>query len=130
MKHAIGYLGHIDRDLTNLRPGVRYYVRKDGRPGPVDAPPDGVDGIFFGYLECPGKKYVAVRAQYGDIDVIVKTPVPLDPHRHTEGKGCGPNPSQFGDEAAENLLADMISLNPDSEELLRRIADQVGLELK
>ena len=130
MKHSIGYLGHFERDFQNLRPGPRHYVREDRTLGQVDDRPQDVDGVFFGYLECRGKTFVAVRAQYGDTDVILKAPVPLDPPRHTDGKGFGPNPSRFGDDSAAHLLADMITQNQDVAVALRRIADQLGLELK
>jgi len=130
MKHAIGYLGHLDRDLQALRPNPRYYVRADGSLGQVDERPSDVDGVFFGYLECPGKTFAAVRAQYGDTDVILKTPIPLHPPRHTEGKGFGPNPSRFGDDSAGHLLADMIAQNPDAVIRLRHIAERLGLTLR
>jgi len=130
MKHSIGYLGHFDRDVQNLHPGPRNYVREDGSLGQVDDRPQDVDGVFFGYLECRGKTFVAVRAQYGDADIILKTPVPLDPPRHTDGKGFGPNPSRFGDDSAAHLLADMITKNPDVAVTLQSIAAQLGLALK
>ena len=129
MNHAIGYLGHYDRDFLDLRPGVRHYRRKDGTTGPVAARPKNVDGIFFGYLECPGKKFVAVRAEYGSHDVFVKTPVVLKPPRHTDKKGFGPNSSRFGDDSAERLLSDMISSNPEQAGL-RAIAARLGWSAK
>jgi hypothetical protein len=125
MKHAIGYLGHYDRDFADLKPGVRRYRRKDGTTGSVALRPRNVDGIFFGYLECAGKKFVAVRAEYGGHDVLVKNPVLLKPPRHTDRKGFGPNSSRFGGESAERLLADLISSNPGQAELLA-IAAKLG----
>ena len=87
MKHAIGYLGHYDRDFAELKAGVHRYRRKDGTTASVALRPKTVDGIFFGYLECKGKKFVAVRAEYGSHDIFVKNPVPLKPSRHTDGRG-------------------------------------------
>ena len=130
MKHSIGYLGHFDRDFKSLRPDPRHHIREDGSLGHVDERPRDVDGVFFGYLECPGKTFVAVRAQYDDTDVILKAPVSLDPPRHTDGKGFGPNPSRFGDDSAGHLLSDMIAKNPDVAVSLRRIGDRLGLALK
>lgn len=130
MKHSIGYLGHLDRNFQNLRPAPRHYVRDDGSLGEVADRPRDIDGIFFGYLECSSKTFVAVRAQYGDHDVILTTPVPLEPSRHTDGKGFGPNPSRFGDNSARHLLADMIAKNPEVAAELRCIGDQLGLVLQ
>jgi hypothetical protein len=125
MNHAIGYLGHYDRDFRDLKPGVRRYRRKDGTTGPIALRPKNVGGIFFGYLECQGKKFVAVRAEYGGHDVFVNNPVKLSPPRHTDGKGLGPNSSRFGDDSARHLLADMIAENPERAEL-RSIAAKLG----
>ncbi len=125
MKHAIGYLGHYDRDFAGLKRGVQRYTRKDGTTGQVALRPKGVDGIFFGYLECSGKKFVAVRAEYDGHDVFVKVPVPLKPARHTDKKGFGPNSSRFGDDSAQRLLSDMILANPEQAGL-RTIATRFG----
>jgi len=127
MKHSIGYMGRFERSFASLRPGTREYFREDGTVGRVDERPADVDGVFFGYMERQGKTFVAVRAQHGEIDVIVKNPVVLDPARHTDGKGFGPNPSRFGDESATRLLADLIAANPDRERELRQIEDRLGL---
>lgn len=128
MRHSIGYLGWFDRSFPNLRAGVREYVREDGAVGKVDDRPEDVNGVFFGYMERPGKTFVAVRAHYEEIDVVLATPVPLDSSRHTDGKGFGPIPSRFGDESASRLLADMIAANPQIEEALRQIRDRLRLQ--
>lgn len=126
MKHSIGYLGRFERSFASLKPGVREYVREDGSLGKVDERPRDVDGVFFGYMECDGKRFVAVRAQYGEADVVVQNPVPLNPSRHTDGKGFGPNPSRFGDESAERLLIDLIAANPAQAQELKRVAERLG----
>jgi hypothetical protein len=99
--------------------------RKDGTTAPVALRLKKLDGIFFGYLECKGKQFVAVRAEYSGHDVFVRTPIPLKPSRHTDRKGFGPNSSRFGDGSAEHLLADMIASNPQ-ESGLRAIAAKLG----
>ena len=116
---------HYDRDFTDLKPGTSRYRREDGTKGPVALRPTNLDGIFFGYLECRGKKFVAVRAEYGGYDVFVKNPVELEPPRHTDKKGFGPNSSRFGDDSAERLLGDLITKNPEQAEL-RAIAAKLG----
>jgi hypothetical protein len=126
MKHSIGYLGHYDRNLEHLRPGTRTYVRDDGTIGRVVARPPDVDGVFFGYMELQGKKYVAVRAQYGDNDVTVTNVVRLDEARHTDGKGfILTNPSRFGDESARRLLSDMIAKNPERALEIQKILSEL-----
>ena len=127
MKHSIGYLGHFERDFTNLCPGKSEYVREDGSLGKIDERPENVDGVFFGYLECKGREFVAVRARYGELDVFLKKPVPLIPTRHTDGKGFGPKPARFGDESAARLLADMIDANPSEAPQLKKIVERTEL---
>jgi len=129
VKHAIGYLGHYDRSFQSLHPNPREYVRENGSIGRVDERPTDVNGVFFGYMERQGKTFVAVRAQYSDIDVVLETAIPLDPPRHTDGKGFGPNPSRLGDESAGRLLSDMILANPQAADQLRQIASRLGLVL-
>ena len=129
MRHSIGYLGHYDRSFEDLHPEPREYVREDGSLGRVNERPKDVNGVFFGYMECRGKTFVAVRAQYSNLDIILKKPVRLDPIRHTDGKGFGPNPSRFGDESAGRLLADMIAANPAIADQLRQIGSRLGLVL-
>jgi hypothetical protein len=126
VKHSIGYLGQYDRNFQGLHSDPHEYVRENGRTGHVDLRPKDVTGIFFGYMECIGKTFVAVRAQYSDMDIILETPIPLDPVRHTDGKGFGPNPARFGDESAARLLADMIAVNPSASEQLRQIGIRLG----
>lgn len=127
MKHAIGYLGRFDRDFEKLRPNPSTYTL-DGTARNVDKRPATLDGIFFGYMELPGKRYVAVRAQYGELDVILKTPVPINPPRHTDSKKVGPVPTTFGDDSASRLLADMIAANHTVDEIssvLRQVAERL-----
>jgi hypothetical protein len=126
LRHAIGYLGRFERSFATLKPGVRRYVREDGSFGDVDERPRDADGVFFGYMECDGKRFVAVRVQHGSDDLVVRNPVPLDPPRHTDGKGFGPNPSRFGDDSAERLLIDLIAANPAQASELKRVAEGLG----
>jgi hypothetical protein len=111
MVHSIGYLGRFERSFEHLAPGTTEYLRVDGTIGKADERPANVDGVFFGYMQTDDD-FVAVRAQYEDIDVVVTNPVRLVRRRHTDGKGFGPNPSRFGDKSASRLLADLIAANP------------------
>ena len=126
MRHAIGYMGRLERSFKSLRPGVRTYLRANGTSGNVDERSPDVDGVFFGFMEATGKNFFAVRAQYGSFDVTVETPVLLDPPKHTDGKKFGPNNSTFGDKSAQCLLADMIAKNPGQAPQLEGIATSLG----
>ena len=126
LRHAIGYLGRFERNFSRLKPGLRRYERADGSFRDVDERPRNADGVFFGYMERTGKRFVAVRAQFGGADVVVTNPVSLRPSRHTDGKGFGPNPSRFGDDSAERLLIDLIAANPIAAAALKRIAEKLG----
>ena len=93
----------------------------------ADVKPDNVDGLFFGYMERPGLRYVAVRVEYGAHDIVLEHPVLLDPPRHTNNKMFGPKPSCITDQAASTILLDAIVLNPWQEEALRMIQIEAGL---
>jgi hypothetical protein len=129
MIHSIGYLGPYDTNIGRIASNSDQYLRKDGTAGDIDAWPDAVDGIFFGYLEKPGREFFAVRATYLDDVVNVGNPVRLDPPRHTDGKKFGPQPSQFGDDSARNLLQDLIGANPAQADDLKAIGTKTGLLL-
>src|SRR5437899_1829431 len=123
----MGYLGRYEDGFHRLQENPREYLREDAETAKVFQRPASVTGVFFGYLECPQRKFVAVRAQFEDIDVILQTRVTLDPPRHTDGKGFGPKSSLFGDESASRLLADMIAANPTAAVPLRQITERLDL---
>lgn len=127
MIHSIGYLGPYDPNIGRLASDSTQYLRYDNTVGDIDEPSDNVDGVFFGYLEKPGREFFAVRARYLDVVVNLDDPILLDPSRHTDGKNFGPQPSQFGDESATNLLRDMIAANPSHAASLKSIGTKTGL---
>jgi len=122
-------MGRYERSFSSLHAGVSPYLRADGTFGLVDGRPPDVDGVFFGFMEATGRNFFAVRAQYGEFDIYVKTPVLLDRPRHTDGKGFVPQISRFGDKYAQQLLADLITKNPQQATDLRRIAAELGWQI-
>ena len=127
MIHSIGYLGPYDTNIGRLAINSTEYVRYNGTMGNIDEPADKVNGIFFGYLEKPKRQFFAVRASFLEHRVNLANPVHLDPTKHTDGKGFGPKPPQFGDVSATNLLKDMIAANPCQVAELTKIGTQTGL---
>src|SRR6185437_1358692 len=77
MRHAYMYSSAYESNYTNLKPGAKTYVGTDGTERPV-AWPDKIDGVRVSYMEKSGKKFYAVRVQYGDHDVVLENPVHID----------------------------------------------------
>ncbi len=126
MQHAFQYLGWFERSFEKLRPDVHTYWRADGTSGPVDEPPEDLDGIYFGFMQATKKRYFAVRVLYGSHDVVVTKPVVIDLPRHSDGKSFAPQTTKCGDKSAKNLLADLIAENPEQTDDLLIIADELG----
>jgi hypothetical protein len=124
MRHAIGYHSPFEENFASLRPGVHSYRRRDGVERPLPKWPARVDGVRFGFMQ-KGRQFVAVRASRGQLDVVLKTPVSLRRAKHTDGKGLGPTPTTFGDEAALRLLDDMAAQNQSQRGLLEALERQI-----
>jgi hypothetical protein len=79
---------------------------------------------LFGYIERAkkgwGRQFFCMRAKYGANDVLVATPLPLYPKRHTDRKGFFANPL-ISDQSAKNLLHDLMKINPESKPELEQI---------
>ena len=128
--HEVEYLGaYTPKNVANLKKqaksgGIReYFVGTSRGPRPTEPSRKG-SGILFGYIERAkkgwGKQFFCIRAKYGANDVLVATPLPLDPKRHTDGKGFFANPL-ISDESAKNLLDDLIKINLESKSELEQI---------
>src|SRR5713226_8886514 len=101
MIHSIGYHGPFDPNFKRLKPGVTSYERRDQSRKKIPKPSRRVDGVRFGYMEKPLKEFVAVRAQFAGIDVILRRELDLPPRgRRMAGKGFGPKPTHLDDAAA------------------------------
>jgi hypothetical protein len=125
MRHAIRYEGGYERNFTGLRPGATEFDGDDDQRHTMVAWPAAADGLRFGFLERQGKRYVAVRVQYGQTDIVVPHGVVIDQTRHLAGRRLGPDPVPIGDEPASALLGDLIDANPDRKADLAAMRDQV-----
>lgn len=113
MVHALRYHGDFQLNYEALVPGCTEMQSESGRRVPLVAWPDAVDGVCFSYMERRGRKFVVVRVQFEEHDVVLPVPVPLDPERHLGYRRLGPEPTPLSDPLASTLLDDVIESNPD-----------------
>jgi hypothetical protein len=130
MRHVIRFEGGFERNFAALRPGYSEYEGEDGArlhaaPWPAEA-----DGVRFGFMEQQGKRFLAVRLQYGDDEVVLRHPVRLDLARHLGGRRFSARPIPLGDESAGALFADIIDLNPEQRPELTALREQIRVALR
>lgn len=113
MVHALRYHGDFQLNYDALVPGCAAMVAEGGRQVPLVPWPEAVDGVCFSYMERRGRKFVVVRVQFEEHDVVLPVPVPLDPERHLGYRRLGPEPTPLSDPLASTLLDDVIEANPD-----------------
>ena len=124
MQHVIRYEGGYERNYGTLRSRGSEYEGDDG--GRHNAKPwPKADGVRFSFMEQPGKRFVAVRVQYGDDDVVLAHPVRLDPERHLGGKRFSGEPVMLADGPAGALFGDILESNHEQEKELRAIRARV-----
>ena len=126
MAHGLMYHGGFERNFSSLRPGARTFRGSDGTERELPEWPPEIDGVRVGYMEKAGKKFVAVRVQDDDADVVLEHEVLLDPVRHMGyGKRFSPEPTAIDDEAALALLDDAMARNPAQRSELAAIRGRV-----
>ena len=125
MQHVIRYEGGYDRNFGTLRSRGSEYEGDDGDRHVAKPWPKAIDGVRFSFMEQPGKRFVAVRVQYADEDVVLKHPVRLDPARHLGGKRFSPEPLTLADGPAGALFGDIIESNRDQQKQLKAIRARV-----
>jgi hypothetical protein len=130
MRHVIRFEGGFERNFAARRAGVHEYEGDDGlrlhaAPWPTEA-----DGVCFGFMEQRGKRFLAVRLQYGDEEIVLRHPVRLDPARHLGGRRFSARPIPLGDEPAGALFADIIDLNPEQRPELTALRERVRRALR
>jgi hypothetical protein len=95
---------------------IETYHLKNGSPRRLKIP-DRADGILFGCIGGGGpgsrEKFFATWAKYGETEVLVPTPLPLNRKRHMDGQGIFEYPD-ISDKAAGTLLDDLMEINPES----------------
>lgn len=125
MRHALMYHGSFEANFP-ARAGAETFRGSDGADHPIPSWPQDVDGMRIGYLEKPGKKFVAARVQFEDEDIPLSNPVVIDPPRHMGyGNRFGPEATIIQDETARYLIEDIIAKNPEQREQLWPIRDRV-----
>src|SRR4051812_41325677 len=126
MQHCLIYHGALETNFAHLRPGVSSYIATDGTPTPVAPKPPNVNGLVVGYMERSGKKFSAVRLQFENADIALKTPIPLDPMRHMGNRRFSPRPIVLGDDHISVLLDDILMQNPKQQAELALLINRVN----
>jgi hypothetical protein len=120
------YHGAFELNYTRLQPGQATYKSTEGDDRPLPAWPDKADGVRVAYMEKSGKKFFAVRVQYGDHDVVLENPVVIDPLRHMSNQRFSAEPIVVSDDGASALLDDIIRDNPDKQKELAMMINQIN----
>ena len=119
MRHGLRYHDGFERNYATLQPGAQSFLGSDGTEHPLPEWPVEVDGLCVGYMEKPGKRFVAVRVQDDEVDVVLRHEVLLDPSSHLgHGKRFSAEPTVIADEVARVLLDDIIAKNPEQRDQL------------
>lgn len=126
MQHALMYQGSYEQNHDRLSAGSTTYVSTDGTERAIPAWPAEANGLRAGYLEKAGKKFVAVRLQFENQDVILENPVVLEPARHLGGKRFSPEPTIVDDDLASTLLDDAIRQNPEQTQELAKLINRIN----
>jgi len=126
MRHGLMYHGSFEENYPLLTPGTTQFVSTDGTQRPLPEWPEEVTGVHFGYMEKTGKRFVAVRMQFREHDVVLQTPVVLDSMRHLGSRRFGPEPTVITDDLASALLDDAIECNPEQNEEIALLINRVN----
>ena len=126
MRHGLMYQGGFERNFQERKPGSSTFHGSDGTERQLPDWPKEIDGLRVGYMEKPGKNFVAVRVQFEDRDVILENEVTIDAARHMGyGKRFSPEPTVIPEETARVLLADIMAKNLGQRDELQPIYDQL-----
>jgi hypothetical protein len=126
MVHGLMYQGGFERNFENLEPGARRFLTTDGTERQLPVWPDSVDGIRFGYMERRGRKFVLVRLQFDEHDIVLRTPVALDRLRHTGNQRFSARPTLLTDANASVLLDDVLECNPEQRTEIALLINRVN----
>lgn len=126
MSHALMYHGGFEANFGRMKAGDSTFVGSDGSERAIAEWPDEVDGLRVGYMEKPGKRFVAVRVMDDDADVMLEQELLIDAPTHMGyGKRFSPEPTLIEDEVAKHLLRDIIERNPGQRAELTAIRDRM-----
>jgi hypothetical protein len=126
MSHALMYHGSFESNFSRMKPGATTFLGSDGSEHVLPEWPDEADGLRIGYMEKEGKRFVAVRVMDDESDVILRNELLLHPPSHMgHGKRFAPEPTVIEDDAAKQLLHDIMEKNPEQRAELRAIRDRM-----
>jgi hypothetical protein len=120
------YQGAFELNYTGLQPGRSTYKSTEGDDRPLPAWPTKADGVRVGYMEKSGKKFFAVRVQYGNHDVVLENPVAIDSLRHMNNQRFSAEPTVVNDDGVSALLDDIIRDNPDKQAELAIMLNEIN----
>jgi hypothetical protein len=126
MRHGLMYQGGFEENFAALERGARSFRASDGSEVGLPDWPESVDGVRFGYMERRGRKFVVVRVQYDEHDVVLRTPVALDRLRHMGNQRFSARPTLITDSCAEALLDDVIERNPEQSTEIALLINRVN----
>jgi hypothetical protein len=113
MVHGLMYQGGLERNFASLTPAVRSFHTSDGEERDLPEWPEAVDGVRFGYMERRGRKFLVVRLQFDEHDIVLRAPVAVDRMRHMGNQRFSGRPTLITDANASALLDDIIECNPE-----------------
>lgn len=126
MRHAYMYNGAFELNFTGLTPNTATYKSTEGEVLPLPAWPEKVDGVRVAYMERNGKKFYAVRIQYGGHDIVLQNPVYIDPLRHMNNRRFSAEATMVTDDEASVLLDDVIRENPEKQPQLAHMINEIN----
>ena len=120
------YHGSFESNFSRMKPGATSFLGSDSSERVIPDWPDEADGLRIGYMEKAGKRFVAVRVMDDQGDVILGNELLIDPPSHMGyGKRFSPEPTIIDDDAAKQLLNDIMEKNPDQRAELKAIRDRM-----
>ena len=125
MRHVMRFEGGFERNFAALRAGASEYEGDDGLPHHAASWPAEADGVRFGFMEQRGKRFLAVRLEYDDEEIVLGHPVRLDPVRHLGGRRFSARPIPLADGPAGALFADILDLNPEQRPELTALRERI-----
>jgi hypothetical protein len=107
------YVGGFERNFKNLTTASTSFEGSDGQQHPYPAWPASANGLRVSYMEKTGKKFVAVRVQDGEDDVVLQNEMVLVPGEHFGfGVHLSGEPTNIEDNVAMmKMLEDIIKKN-------------------
>ena len=126
MLHGLMYQGGFERNFATLDPGAQSFRASDGAVRELPDWPDAVDGVRFGYMERRGRRFLVVRLQFDEHDIVLRTPVALDRLRHMGNQRFSARPTLLSDASASALLDDVIECNPEQSTEIALLINRVN----